>query len=310
MYKHIFGPVPSRRLGISLGIDIIPHKTCTLNCVYCECGHTTNLTTERKEYIPTKEIIEEVKHYFSNNPEPDYITFSGSGEPTLNIKSKEIIDFLKSSYPKVPVAVLTNGTLFYDSEVRKSLLLADLVVPSLDAATLKTFLRIDRPEKSINLEDYINGLVKFRQEYKNKIWLEVFILPGYNDNLEDITALKEAIKKINPDLIQLNSMDRPGCLTNLEVASIETLNKIIEICGFDNVEIISKSKAREEIKSYRKDVEGHIIETIARRPSPVENIAEITGYHLSELMKYIHTLESQGKITSTLLNDKVFYKIK
>lgn len=309
MYKYIFGPVPSRRLGISLGIDIVPLKTCSLNCVYCECGPTNNLTTERKEYIPFEEIIEEIRHYFNNNPEPEYITFSGSGELSLNIKIGEIIDFLKSNFPKIPVAVLSNGTLFNDKTVRESLLKADLVIPSLDAATEETFLRIDRPSKQVNLQDYIDGLVQFRKEFKNKLWLEVFILPNYNDNMKDILALKEAIQRIKPDLIQLNSLDRPGCIDGLEVASEEILNKIIELWGFPNVEIISKSKKREGIKSYRKDLEEHILGTIARRPSPIENIAEITGYHLSELMKYIHTLEEQGKISSVNLNNQVFYKI-
>lgn len=309
MYKYIFGPVPSRRLGISLGIDIVPLKTCSLNCVYCECGPTNNLTTERKEYIPFEEIIEEIRHYFNNNPEPEYITFSGSGELSLNIKIGEIIDFLKSNFPEIPVAVLSNGTLFNDKAVRESLLKADLVIPSLDAATEETFLRIDRPSKQVNLQGYIDGLMQFRKEFKNKLWLEVFILPNYNDNMKDILALKEAIQRIKPNLIQLNSLDRPGCIDGLEVASEEILNKIIELWGFPNVEIISKSKKREGIKSYRKDLEEHILGTIARRPSPIENIAEITGYHLSELMKYIHTLEEQGKISSVNLNNQVFYKI-
>jgi len=139
MYKHLFGPVPSRRLGMSLGIDLIPHKICSLNCVYCECGGTTTLTRERKEYVPVEEVYDELKDYFKHHPDPDYFTFSGAGEPTLHLHIGEVIAFLKEVRPGIPVAVLSNGTLFGDPEVRADLLQADLVLPSLDAATEEAF---------------------------------------------------------------------------------------------------------------------------------------------------------------------------
>ena len=142
MYKHLFGPVPSRRLGMSLGVDLVPHKVCTLNCVYCECGATTNLTTERKEYVSYNEIISELKDFFNNNSKPDYITFSGAGEPTLNIHIGKVIDFIKSNYPAIPVAVLTNGSLLNNNQVKQELLSADLILPSLDAATESALKKI------------------------------------------------------------------------------------------------------------------------------------------------------------------------
>ncbi|MFO7828052.1 MAG: radical SAM protein, partial [Bacteroidales bacterium] len=177
MYKHLFGPVPSRRLGMSLGVDLVPHKVCTLNCVYCECGATTNLTTNRKEYVSYNEIINELKDYFGKNEKPDYITFSGAGEPTLNIHIGKVIDFLKQNYPDIPIAVLTNGSLLSDQKVRSELLKASLVLPSLDAANNKTFKKIDRPSKDLDINDYINGLIQFSNEFKGKIWLEIMILP-------------------------------------------------------------------------------------------------------------------------------------
>jgi wyosine [tRNA(Phe)-imidazoG37] synthetase (radical SAM superfamily) len=186
MYKHLFGPVPSRRLGMSLGVDLIPKKVCSLNCVYCEVGKTTNLTLERKEYVSVEAVKAELKHYFNHNSfaVPDYITFSGSGEPTLNIYLGEILQFIKENKPDIPIAVLTNGTLLYKEEVRKSLLQADVVLPSLDAATEPVFKKINRPVKDLNISECIQGLIEFRKEFSNKIWLEIFILPGYNDNIE------------------------------------------------------------------------------------------------------------------------------
>jgi len=150
-FKHLFGPVPSRRLGISLGIDLVPYKTCTANCVYCECGKTTNLTIERKEYIPTDEILNELDVYLKQAPDLDYITFSGSGEPTLHSKIGEIINFLKKNYPQYKVAVLTNGTLLFHKELRDELKNADIIKPSLDAGSDEIFKKIKRPHENLNL---------------------------------------------------------------------------------------------------------------------------------------------------------------
>ncbi len=165
MYKHLFGPVPSRRLGMSLGVDLVPKKVCSLNCVYCEVGRTTTLTIDRKEYIKYSEVMEELTNYFNNNPDPDYITFSGYGEPTLNIRIGDIIQFIKQNKPDIPIAILTNGTLLYDKKVREELMDADVVLPSLDAATEKVFLKINRPPKTLTLDKYIQGLITFGKEF-------------------------------------------------------------------------------------------------------------------------------------------------
>ena len=145
-YKHLFGPVPSRRLGLSLGIDPIPYKTCSFDCVYCECGATTKLTAARKEYIPVDEIISELDSFLSSNPTLDYITFSGSGEPTLNIGIGRVISYLKKNFSQYKIAVLTNSSLFSDPEVREELLLADVIMPSLDAVSENVFQKITDPQ--------------------------------------------------------------------------------------------------------------------------------------------------------------------
>ena len=308
MYKHIFGPVPSRRLGISLGIDLVPHKVCSLNCVYCECGATTNLTLERKEYVPYDEVVSELEHYLENNPDPDYITFSGSGEPTLNSRMGEVNDFIKDNYPEIPVAVLTNGTLLPREDVRRELLRADLVIPSLDAALDRSFRKINRPRHELDIDEYIEGLVKFRQEFSGRIHLEVFILENYNDSDEDFEALKNAMKKIKPDLVQLNTLDRPGVVPGLKPAPEEKLSEIIDRWDMGNVEIIAKYRQRKKIQSYRKDVEAAILETIKRRQCTVQDLAEILNLHENEINKYLDSLEKEGKIESVQRERGVFYQ--
>lgn len=309
MYHYIFGPVPSRRLGMSLGIDLIPKKVCSLNCVYCEVGETTRLTTERKEYIPFEKLKYELQEFFRmNHPDPDYITFSGSGEPTLNTRIGDIIDLVKYEKPHIPVAVLTNGTLLYDRAVRNSLLKADVVLPSLDAATDEVFRAINRPHPSLTMGKYIEGLIEFRKEYAGRIHLEVFILPGYNDGESHILALKKAIPGIRPDRIQLNTLDRPGNVKNLRAATRTELVKIADMLDMTPVDIIAEAQKRKETVAYRKDAETAILETISRRPCTVDDLSEILGLHINEINKYLDVLESEKKIETVRQERGVFYQ--
>ena len=309
MYNHLFGPVPSRRLGMSLGVDLIPHKVCTLNCVYCECGRTTELTVQRKEYVLIEEVQEELIRYFKDNPSPDYITFSGAGEPTLNSGIGKIINFIKKSWPEIPLAVLTNGTLLQDRQLRGELLKTDVVLPSLDAALEKDFLKIDRPHHNLNVKDYIEGLVSFRKEFMGKIWLEVLILPGYNDDTENLSLLKEAFLAIKPDRVQMNTLDRPGTIENLRPANKLELESIKSFWNMDNVEIISAPVDRKKIQSYRKDNETAILETISRRPCTLEDLSRILGIHINEVNKYLGVLEETGRIKVTRQDRGVFYQL-
>ena len=309
MYKYLFGPVPSRRLGMSLGVDLIPHKVCSFNCVYCECGCTTDLTIERKEYVPCDEVKKELVHFFANNPVPDYITFSGSGEPTLNLQIGEVLTFIKSNWPKIPIAVLTNGSLFNDKEVRSELLNADIVLPSLDAASDLTFRRINRPPHGFSIAEYIQGLVDFRKDFRGEIWLEVLILPGYNDNPEDLRLLKDAFVKIKPDSIQLNTLDRPGIVKDLKPVSRNRLQQIADDWGLDNIEIIEAASERKNIESYKDDFEAKIMETISRRPCTLDDLVKILGIHINEVNKYLGVLEDQNKIKPIQQDRGVFYKL-
>jgi wyosine [tRNA(Phe)-imidazoG37] synthetase (radical SAM superfamily) len=295
MYKHLFGPVPSRRLGMSLGIDLIPHKICTLNCVYCECGPTTTLTRERKEYVPVSEVYSELADFFKKNPDPEYLTFSGAGEPTLHSHIGEVIAFLKGIRPAIPVAVLTNGTLFGDPQLRGELMHADLVLPSLDAATDTALRRINRPLRLLRATDYVDGLIRFSHEFK--------------DDRENLEALKEAVSRIKPGRIQLNTLDRPGSVKGLQPASRSRLQEIAALFGGDNVEIIAPPEERNQVKSYRSDVENAIMETIARRPCTLADLEQILGLHVNEINKYLAVLEEAGKVTSVSQERGTFYQV-
>jgi len=238
--KYIYGPIRSRRLGLSLGITLTPYKICSFNCVYCQLGKTIGITSERREYILIQEIINELKLWIQNNSQEaknlNYITFSGSGEPTLNIKIGELIAEIKK-ITAVPVAVITNASLLNVSVVRQALSFADLIIPSLDAVTPEIFTKVDRPIEGINIEDIINGLISLKKEFKGKIWLEVMLIKGVNDDLPHIRKLKDIIDKINPDKIQLNSPVRTTAEENILAVDKKRLEKFKEIIG-EKCEII------------------------------------------------------------------------
>ena len=309
MYKYLFGPVPSRRLGMSLGIDLVPKKVCSLNCVYCEVGETTKLTLDRMEYVKYDKVIAELKQFMSNAPKVDYITFSGYGEPTLNSRIGEILSHIKQHYPDVKTAVLTSGALLYDKEMRGELLESDLILPSLDAASQTVFEKINRPNPKLKIEKYIQGLIDFRKEYKGGIWLEVFLLKGYNDSSEELALLKEAILKIEPDVVQLNTLDRPGTVKNLTPLSNEELQNIIDLWGIENVEIIAPATERSDIESFDTNIEATILSTIARRPCTLDDLHQILGIHVNEINKYLGVLEVNNKIKSTTLDRGLFYEL-
>lgn len=306
MIKYVFGPVPSRRLGISLGVDIIPYKTCTLDCLYCECGKTTELTLERKRFVDPGVVLDQIKEVVDVEKYIDYITFSGAGEPTLSIDIGEIITKIKGM-TNIPVAVLTNGTLLYLEEVRRDLASADLVLPSLDAVTPTIFNNICHPHMEVDIDRIVQGLIDFGKEYKGKIWLEVFIAKGINDNPDELKKIYEAAKKIHPDKVQLNSLDRPPAYEGVEAVDNETLEHLVKEWKDLQVEITTRTKRREEIVSFSKNLENNIMNTIKRRPLTVRDLEALTGKNRGELFKYIDILEKEKKIKAQVILDKIFY---
>ncbi len=238
--RYVYGPVNSRRLGLSLGLSLTPHKVCDFDCIYCQLGKTPQKVIERKEYIKIDEIIAEVNSWISNNPEGvktlNFITLSGSGEPTLNSAIGPLIETLKK-ITAVAVAVITNSSLLTDASVRRQISNADLIVPSLDAVTEEAFAKIDRPYPGIKLQEIIEGLVSLRREFKGKIWLEVMLVKGVNDNLAHTRRIKEVIERINPDKVQLNSPVRCTAEDAVEPLDAKHLERIKELLG-DKCEII------------------------------------------------------------------------
>jgi wyosine [tRNA(Phe)-imidazoG37] synthetase (radical SAM superfamily) len=294
MPKYIFGPVPSRRLGRSLGIDLIPFKTCTFDCIYCDLGKTTRKTLSRQSYVSPNKILGELELYLSVlEKKPDYITLSGSGEPTLNSSIREIIQRIKE-ITSTPVAVLTNSSLLSLDEVRRNLSEADVVLPSLDAITPALFEYMNRPHASLSIEGIISGLIQFRKQYRGQIWLEILFCRGVNDGKDEIKKLKEAIERIQPNRVQLNTPVRPPAEDFAFPLTLAQLENIRERLG-EKAEIISEFAAPlgEGFNSV-KDTE--ILNLIKRRPCTTEDISEALGLRRDEVVKQLNHLTKKGVI--------------
>lgn len=302
---YCFGPVQSRRLGISLGVDLVPHKTCTLNCVYCECGRTTLLTDEIKEYVPTVEVLKELDTILKDKPHLDVITFSGAGEPTLHSGIGTIIEHIKSNY-RYKIAVLTNGTLLWNSDVRSRLYKADVVIPSLDAATENAFTKLCRPHRSLSLPKIIEGIATFRKEFSGLFILEVFIVPGINDTPQELQALAEAAQYINPHRIQLNYLDRPAAEKWVERASIETLQQYARI--FTPIPVDIPGTPLYRLLELSLPLKEMLLATIERRPSTVDDLAYSLGKDNSVVQQILEEMVQQGVVTYFDESRGRFYK--
>lgn len=293
--RYLFGPVPSRRLGVSLGIDLVPLKTCTLNCVYCECGRTTDLTVTRKEYAPVKEVLAELDRFLKGKPALDYITFAGSGEPTLHRHMEQVIDFVKENHPQYPLCLLTNGTLFSSAAVREQARRFDLLIPSLDAATDKVFRKLNRPHPALKCAEIISGLAALRREYRGKICLEIFIVPGLNNTAGELRAIRAAIEKIGPDQVQLGTLDRPGAEPWVREAAPEEMREAAALLG-GAAELIEEFSPPAKSPGFNENYRDIILQTIRRRPCTVEDLSRITGVHRAEVQKYLRRLLADGAI--------------
>ncbi len=302
--RYIYGPVPSRRLGFSLGVDLVPYKVCTYDCIYCQLGKTIKKTIQRKEYIERREILLQIGKALLTKQKIDFITFSGSGEPTLNTGIGFLIRETKR-LTNIPVAVITNGSLLYNEKVRKSLLEADLVVPSLDAARERTFKFINRPPSSLKFDNIVRGLLEFRKEFRGKIWLEIMLVKDVNNSAEEVKLFESIIGKAAFDRIQLNTVVRPPCVISTLPLGIQELRKIKNIFG-EKCEIVSDFKKELQKTTFRKNAE-RILEMIKRRPVTVQDISASLGLNRNEVVKYLDIFRKNGKIKILNFKGKHYY---
>jgi len=303
--SHIFGPVPSRRLGRSLGVDLVPFKTCSYDCIYCQLGRTTCKTTERKEWAPLEPVLVELKDKLATRP--DYITLSGSGEPTLFSRVGELIARIKDM-TDIPLAVLTNGSLLWRQDVRDQLMQADLVIPSLDAGDEATFQAVNRPHEDITFESVLPGLVAFREEFRGQYWLEVMLLAGHTAMEASVKALAECARRIRPDRIQLNTVTRPPCEDFARGVRSDRLAELAKM--FDPpAELIADFHGMCEPGEFAAG-QREILEMLARRPCSIEDIAAGLGMHRNEVVKYVKDLADRGLAELSLAGGTVYYNTR
>ena len=301
--KYVYGPVPSRRLGFSLGVDIVPYKTCTLDCIYCQLGRTTLKTVGRKPYTQGDIVCREIQEALHNNQPVDYITFSGSGEPTLNAEIGALIRSVKT-ITAIPIVVLTNGTLLFREDVRKDLSAADVVMPSLDAASGALFRKINRPHPVLNSAAIIRGLQRFRQEYTGRIWLEVMLIKNLNDDVSELSEIRKAISDIHPDKVYLNTVVRPP---SEKYAKPLNRNEMLFVKRMldQQCEVIAEFRGHKIGET--KDVGEAIVEMSKRRPVTITDIANVLGISTVNAEKWVSGLQESGKLQERQHKGETYY---
>ncbi|HID10842.1 MAG TPA: radical SAM protein [Candidatus Latescibacteria bacterium] len=281
-FRYVFGPVPSRRLGRSLGVNLVPFKTCNYSCVYCQLGRTTRLVDGRDDFFPPKEVLSEIQEALSWNPALDYLTFTGEGEPTLCRSIGWLISRAKELSP-VPVAVLTNGALLCRKDVREELRQADLVMPSLDAGDPRTFRRVNRPHRDLDIGAIVKGIARFREEFKGELWVEVMLMAGVNDTEEALEAIGRALERIQPDRTFINLPVRPPAEPWVRIPDEEALVR---------AQVLLKAELLPHEEEGKFGVEGF--------PDPVEAILHIIRRHP---MRERHILETLSRFPQEAVSE-------
>ena len=304
MSKHVFGPVPSRRLGFSLGVDPIPRKYCNFDCIYCQVGKTTRTESERRSFFDRQELVVEVLQHLERAKAVDVITFSGSGEPTLNEDLGWMTRELKRRTER-PIAVITNGSLLHREDVREDLSFADIVLPSLDAVTEETFTRINRPHPSISIDDMVKGLQTFRSAYKGKIWLEIMFAREVNDGPDELERFRKVLEGIAVDKIQLNTITRPAPGEGARPLDASMLARISRMFG-NRCEVIAGFDKRSEALGI-DDWVARVLDILERRALTIDDVASVTGIARDEAADRLTRLESQQLLQTVRQGDILFY---
>jgi len=286
-------------------VDLVPFKTCSYDCIYCQLGRTTSKTIERREWVVLDEVLEELKDKLATKP--DYITLSGSGEPTLYSRLDELIDGIRSM-TDIPIAALTNGSLLWQKDVRRQLRDAHLVVPSLDAGHNGVFQAANRPHEDITFEKMLDGLISFRREYQGEYWLEVFVLAGYTAVDNEIAQMVECVKRIKPDRVQLNTVTRPAAEDYAIMVDPARMNEIAK--RFDpEAQVIADYHGVHAQTDFQAGRES-VLEMIQRRPCSLEDIANGLNMHRNEVIKYFTEIEASGVLTKQSSAGRLYYSTK
>lgn len=305
--KYIFGPVPSRRLGVSLGIDLLKAKICSFDCIYCEVGPTGNKTMLRAEYVPAEDVLAELREYLiENHNNLDFITFSGSGEPTLHSRIGYIIREIKKM-TDIPVCVLTNATLMTNPEVRAEISAADLVIPSVDAVSPELVEAVNKPLPGFDMQKIIRAIKQFKIEYTTHIWLEILLCSGINDTDEEFAKFVEIVKYINPDKVQINTVARPSMAYEAHPVSESRIRQLADLIG-EKADIIQPFKKRREAVNNRSG-DQLIISLLRIRSCHFDEISRATGLAKQQLNKLLDELSLKGMITKTEFKGLTYYKI-
>lgn len=301
--QFLFGPVPSRRLGLSLGINIIPHKVCNFNCVYCEVGRTTDLINDRRSFYNPEDIEKDFKDNYEKMGKFDFITFSGSGEPTLNKDIGRLIRYVKS-FNIAKIAVLTNGSLLNLADVQEELMDADVIIPSLDAANQEAFKKINRAYGSLKVDDIVNGIKEFRDKFKGEVWLEVLFVKDFNDSQKDIEDLKRAVKFINPHKLQIGTIDRPPAEENIKRLTNYELMHIYSELKDLNAELIKPFADKN--MDFHEFLELSIAKMVSIRPCSKEELMDVFGANDEDMSRILKKLFDEGKISQKVYEGKNF----
>ena len=303
-HRYVYGPVASRRLGFSLGVDIIPFKTCTLDCAYCQLGSAGRTRVRRGRWFPPRDILAQVRQALAAGQRIDAVTFSGSGEPTLSRDLGRLVRAIKKMTP-APVVVLTNGTLLTRKDVRRDLLAADVVVPSLDAVAGPLFRRVNRPHPSLDNRRIIDGLARFRDEYRGQIRLEIMLIKGVNDSPAAIRALEQAVTRIRPDRIELNTVVRPPADRRAAALGPAALERIRKRLG-PRAEVVASFAKRKQAPAAG-GLDKAVLATVRRRPQTAADIAAALGRHHDEVLKALMALLERGRVTKRVHAGRTYY---
>jgi len=302
-FRYLFGPVPSRRFGRSLGVDLTPRKTCTLDCVFCQLGQTTHKTLAREEYVPVEAVIAELEAWIKENGKADYITLSGSGEPTLHSGFGEVLRFVRS-HSSIPAVLLTNGTLLHLPEVQEAASHAHIVKTSLSAWDQASFGWMNRPHPALFFDQVIEGQKAFRARFKGQLWLEVFLVAGMNSLPPDVAKIAALAKEIGPHRIHLNTAVRPPSEDFAVPVSRERLESLCPLFA-PQAEVIADFKAKQRVEMYAAQEE--IYSMLQRRPCTDHEIAETFNMHPNEVSKYLGKLLREKRIRAQVRNTLLYY---